>query len=654
MRVSKDCGIQLIDYTSTQMEHKGVKIELVVKTGEVAELYYSMVLANGSSAKLSSERNGDQSIIGQIFNIDNSACVSFSTIDTQSNSVPLALWNGCNASQTMSWDSPSTKTLKKTLKKSLKKYERKGLITPLGIDETTTTVGIHGAELTVNATLSGTLFCGPAAITLLMNRATISSGWKSQVCFAPFSVTGQHKDVMESMCSKDFTTPPAVGNRDELCRVLLYAGMLSALRTNNVQAAFTIGLHLPSSFSRDKNEKGCAHLYEFLEAIYSTIAPLGKPTVVVHTIQHELAEQYEAVGRYDAAIKYYKRAVNTIKSNMIMEQQKGRRANLSTTLNNLALCYKRNQNYQLAENAYVESLNSNPSDPNFIRLNLSTLHLMMMQSPKVGIATMSKIEQMQFVTKSRKNLRDIFLSNTPAELEPFMAEIHLCFKESMELASITNHHGLLEYFDEVIEEYPINKSTRMNLMISKNCIAYTNGDTLEVVGKWHKESKQLVAVACGNYGEETITSFENRFRTDHGIELDFNRDFNIGTQNRSLAFCEIHTLGRTWVFNQASGKIFELPRFPPSSTVDWGSINTTTVSSDSDATDFKFNVKAAKEGLRSHAKATSKKTERMCQNCAAYLSGNAKRCSRCRSQYYCGVTCQREAWPKHKKSCKKV
>ena len=63
------------------------------------------------------------------------------------------------------------------------------------------------------------------------------------------------------MCSKDFTTPPAVGNRDELCRVLLYAGMLSALRTNNVQAAFTIGLHLPSSFSRDKNEKGCAHLY---------------------------------------------------------------------------------------------------------------------------------------------------------------------------------------------------------------------------------------------------------------------------------------------------------------------------------------------------------------------------------------------------------
>ena len=90
-----------------------------------------------------------------------------------------------------------------------------------------------------------------------------------------------------------------------------------------------------------------------------------------------------------------------------------------------------------------------------------------------------------------------------------MAEIQLCFKESMNLASITNHHGLLEYFDEVIEQYPINKSTRMDLLISKNCIAYTNGDILEVVGKWHKESRQLVAVACGNYGQETITSFDH-------------------------------------------------------------------------------------------------------------------------------------------------
>lgn len=29
----------------------------------------------------------------------------------------------------------------------------------------------------------------------------------------------------------------------------------------------------------------------------------------------------------------------------------------------------------------------------------------------------------------------------------------------------------------------------------------------------------------------------------------------------------------------------------------------------------------------------------------------AKRCSRCRSVYYCSVSCQREAWPSHKEEC---
>jgi len=41
-----------------------------------------------------------------------------------------------------------------------------------------------------------------------------------------------------------------------------------------------------------------------------------------------------------------------------------------------------------------------------------------------------------------------------------------------------------------------------------------------------------------------------------------------------------------------------------------------------------------------------------CASCGA--DGAGLRCSRCKSEHYCNVTCQRERWSSHKRACGKI
>lgn len=43
---------------------------------------------------------------------------------------------------------------------------------------------------------------------------------------------------------------------------------------------------------------------------------------------------------------------------------------------------------------------------------------------------------------------------------------------------------------------------------------------------------------------------------------------------------------------------------------------------------------------------------KLCHACCKHLEGQMKRCTRCKSVWYCSQTCQKQDWPSHKGSCK--
>ena len=562
--------------------------------------------------------------------------------------VPLTLWDGCDNNPNI-WKqaAPLIQSLENLLHKRFVK--RKGLITRQGIAETSVTIGDRGIELAIN----GTLNIGLSSITMLIGPDTLPHGWQSPIQFQSSYMPTPHMSCNEliaeanSEAKKRRLLSISVSEKKEreYFRVLIYAGLLSALKNRDTRSAWAIGLHVHSFFMLDKNEQGCINMLEFIQMVHTTIGP-KKPTTFVHVYTQRLAETYEAIGNFAAAIQCYKRSVVVCKINSLASE-------LCVGLNNLALCYKRNSQHLVAISTYENALRccqDANDDPKQIILNLVIIMNEYKSSSEYKGWTWKK--KLEYDGRSQDLFKQLFAESPSLHptLMPFWDDLLLVERELKETAK---NQGKIQA-DRIMRKVRINKTTKMDVVLSMSGLVYSvnvnTGVPGDIVGKWDKKKKKVVPVPVGQFGIEDMFSIFNRF-AKQGVDITLALNYKRGS-GMKCGFIEIINLGRTWVYLRDVNEIIELPCLGESHTF-------------APSRAFKLQNKdtiqqeekeKAKEFLRTKVKEFQVST---CEECCERLDKKTLlKCSRCSKRdidvFYCNAKCQRKHWPLHKHSCKSM
>ena len=589
--------------------------------------------------------------------------------------VPLSLWKRCddNNNPAKIWIQ-AVPTLIQTLETLLDKQfvRRKKLVTLQGIKETIVTIGDRGVELAINSSLiipennKGNNGLSYASISMLISPDTVSHGWTSPIQFCNAHMPTPHHysgDIIlkngSTQGEKCLMSPLPAKKVHKYCRVLLYAGMLSALKSKDIRSAWVIGQHIPKCLLLDKNEEGCIHMFKFLLMIYTMIGPKS-PTKFVHFITHSLAEVYEAIGNFPDAIQCYKRCAVVCRFNSMTVE-------LSHSLNNLALCYKRNFQYRLAISSYEKALISCEEancDPKDTIMNAIRMRGEYRQSSEFSEMTIKK--QAKFIWRGMDLLKQVFAGCQALHptLEPFWADLEKVWADRK-----TDHQNGTIKVDRVIHNIQMNNTTKTSALLSENGVlyAYVKGkySMTDIVGKWDRKQKKCVPIAIGQLGWESMNHLVARF-AKQGITLKYKSTWE------QVVFCEITNLGRTWAYiknetDTDSVEIVELPCFAPDHTfAPMTNHNTCDDMKNHQAESNQIQKETAKELLRIKSKQFKKLgASSTCALCGAVtrcdkegvpLKDGKKdllKCSRCKCVCYCSKEHQRADWSSHKKVCKK-
>jgi tetratricopeptide (TPR) repeat protein len=568
--------------------------------------------------------------------------------------VPLTLWDGYDTNPNI-WKKAAP-ALIRSLEKLLRKrfVKRKELITRQGIAETSVTVGDRGIELAIN----GSLNIGPSSITMLISSDSLPHGWQGPMQFQSSYMPTPHKSCKELIdeikkgpnsqkkevqLGRLYYPSLSAKQEREYVRVLIYAGLLSALKKKDTRSAWVIGLRVHNFLVLDKNEQGCVKMLEFIQMVHTTIGP-KKPTRFVHEYTQLLAEAYEAVGNFAAAIQCYKRSVVVCKVNSLATE-------LWLALNNLALCYKRTSQYLVAISTYENALSfcqDAHDDPKQIIVNLLNAMMEYMCSSEFKSWTRKK----KFEYRGRhQSLFQLVFAESPAlhpTLKPFWDDLLLVWREKQDTAK---NKGLIKA-DRIMRKVRINKTTKMDVVLSIGGLVYSvnvkTGVPGDIVGKWDKKKKKVVPVPVGQFVIEDMSDIIKRF-AKQGITLKYKR--NTGMK---CVFIEILNLGRTWVYLSDVNEIVELPCLGESHTF---APERAFTFQNKDKTQ-QCEKEKAKEFSRTKAK-DFKSIETTCEECCDNLDKKKSlKCSRCSKRgvdvFYCDAKCQRKHWPFHKQICKKM
>ena len=220
---------------------------------------------------------------------------------TVPNEIPLPLWH---LGPELNWNETIPPLIQK-LEDILQKYAaHKSTV----ISETELNICDHGVELAISASI-GSRFI---SVTMLISEDTIQKGWTSQLLCSAGKFGASDSQSCESQSCGILTNKA----QEVACRALLYSGMLTALKSQDIRASFAIGINLRSRFLHEQDFDALVLLHKFQMACIISFCPENldvtlNPSVVRQ--QHDAAEIYEAVGDFDSAAKCYELCVSAMK-----------------------------------------------------------------------------------------------------------------------------------------------------------------------------------------------------------------------------------------------------------------------------------------------------------------------------------------------------